>query len=88
MSELHEIKNKFCVGDIYLFYTPVENPYKFRESEITYDERKVTFDFLKANDKLPDYVQDVWYAPSSGGAKKLSLSTVKYTGAFITGMPV
>ena len=88
MSELHEIKNKYCVGDIYLYYTPVGNPYKFRESEITYDERKVTFDFLKANDKLPDYVQDVWYAPSGGAAKKLSLSTVKYTGGLITGVPV
>jgi hypothetical protein len=87
MNYLSE-QNIFSVGDIYLYGDHIENPYKRPECEIKWDERKAVFDYLLHNFELPDYVKEVWYAPSGGGAKKLDLITVKYQGSFITGIPV
>jgi hypothetical protein len=62
------------IGDIYLFRAPVENPYQWFENtkkEIDWDDRKASFAHFNANGTFPDEVVEIWYAPCSGGAKRV-----------------
>lgn len=71
----------FVVGDILLFTQRVENPYRRQDNkdvELVFHRRAHAFRTLNDTGSLPPEVVEVWYAPYSGPAARLSPSTLKY----------